>query len=84
MEGRFLKWVTTFDSEPLQIKKKEDFKLQNYFNSVLKRYLEVSNKASNMANRAELGKYPTIIDIDKKMSHLRNYGIYKIKMTIRQ
>ena len=32
----------------------------------MKRYLEVPNKVSNMASRAELGKYPTIIDIDKK------------------
>ena len=39
----------------------------------MKRYLEVPNKVSNMANRAELGKYPTIIDIDKKMARVLGY-----------
>ena len=38
----------------------------------MKRYLEVHNKASNMASRAELGKYPMIIEVDKKiLSYLR-------------
>ena len=30
-------------------------------------YFEVHNKASNMASRAELGKYPMIIGINKKI-----------------
>ena len=30
-------------------------------------YLEVHSKASNMTSRAELGKYPMIIDINKKI-----------------
>ena len=29
-------------------------------------YLELHNKASNMASRAELGKYPMIISINKR------------------
>ena len=33
-------------------------------------YLEVHNKASNMTCRAELGKYPMIIDINKKILNL--------------
>ena len=31
-----------------------------------KRYLQVHNKASNIACRAELGKFPMIIDINKR------------------
>ena len=38
-----------------------------------KRYLEVHNKASNIACRAELGKCPLIIDINKKVLSYVNY-----------
>ena len=38
-----------------------------------KRYLEVSNKASNMACRAELGRFPLIIAINQKII---NYFLY--------
>ena len=38
-----------------------------------KRYLEVHNKASNVACRAELGKFPVIIDINKKILNYLNY-----------
>ena len=38
-----------------------------------KRYLEVHNKASNIACRAELGKFPLIIDINKKLLNYLNY-----------
>ena len=38
-----------------------------------KRYLEVHDKASSMATRAELGKYPTIIDINKKILNNLSY-----------
>ena len=38
-----------------------------------KRYLEVHNKASIMASRAELGKYPMIIDINKKILNYLSY-----------
>ena len=38
-----------------------------------KRYLEVHNKASNIACRAELGKFPLIIDINKKTLNYLNY-----------
>ena len=41
-----------------------------------KRYLEVSNKASNIACRAEFGRFSLITDINKRMlnyvTHLRN------------
>ena len=38
-----------------------------------KRYLEVHNKASNIACRAELGKFPLIIGINKKILYYLNY-----------
>ena len=38
-----------------------------------KRYLELHNKASNMASRDELGKYPMIIDINKKILNYLSY-----------
>ena len=36
-------------------------------------YLEVHNKPSNMASRAELGKYPMIISINKRMLNYLSY-----------
>ena len=34
-----------------------------------KRYLQVSNKAFNIAYRAELGRYPLILDINEFLVH---------------
>ena len=64
--------ILTYNSEVWGTFVKSDFK--SWDNSLIekahlqfcKRYLEVHNKASNMASRAELGKYPIIIDINKK------------------
>ena len=42
-----------------------------------KRYLQVHNKASNIACRAELGKLPMIIDINKKILNYLDYLIGK-------
>ena len=42
-----------------------------------KRYLQVHNKASNIACRAELRKFPMIIDIDKKILNYLGYLIGK-------
>ena len=48
-----------------------------------KRYLEVHNKASNIACRAELGKFPLIIDINKKILNYLSYPrISKKRMKI--
>ena len=41
------------------------------------RYLQVHNKASNIACRAELGKFPMIIDINKKIINYLGYLIGK-------
>ena len=38
-----------------------------------KRYLEVHNKALSMASSSELGKYPVIIDINKKIVNYLSY-----------
>ena len=38
-----------------------------------KRYLQVHNKASNIARKAELGKFHTIIDINKKILNYFSY-----------
>ena len=38
-----------------------------------KRCLKVHNKASNKASRAELSKYPMIIDINKKVLNYLSY-----------
>ena len=35
--------------------------------------MDVHNKASNMASRAELGNYATIIDINKKILNYLSY-----------
>ena len=42
-----------------------------------KRYLQVHNKAFNIACRAELGKFPMIIDINKKILNYLDYLIGK-------
>ena len=42
-----------------------------------KGYLQVHNKASNIACRAELGKLPQIIDINKKILNYLGYLIGK-------
>ena len=38
-----------------------------------KRYLEVHNKSSNVACRSELGGFPLIVDINKKILNYLNY-----------
>ena len=47
------------------------------YNSDGKRYLQVHNKASNIACRAELSKFPMIIDINKKILNYLDYLIGK-------
>ena len=40
---------------------------------ICKRYLQVNNKASNIACRAELGRYPLIFDINKRILKYISY-----------
>ena len=47
-----------------------------------KRYLEVSNKASNVACGAELGKFPLIIAINQKIINYSSYLLSKDNCSI--
>ena len=65
--------ILIYNSEVLDAFVKSDFK--SWDNSEIekthlhfcKRYLEVHNKSSNVACRSELGRFPFIIDINKKI-----------------
>ena len=65
--------ILTYNSEVWGAFAKSDFKswdssaIEKTHLQFCKRYLEVHNKASNIACRAELGKFPLIIDINKKI-----------------
>ena len=71
--------ILTYNSEVWATFVKSDFKscdnspIEKAHLQFCKRYLEVHNKASNMASRAELGKYPIIIDINKKILNYLSY-----------
>ena len=47
-----------------------------------KRYLEVSNKASNVACRAELGRFPLITAINQKIMNYSSYLLSKDNCSI--
>ena len=47
-----------------------------------KRYLEVSNRASNIACRAELGRFPLIIAINQKIMNYSSYLLSKDNCSI--
>ena len=65
--------ILTYNSEVWGAFVKSDFKswdssaIEKTHLQFCKRYLQVHNKASNIACRAELGKFPMIIDINKKI-----------------
>ena len=71
--------ILTYNSEVWGAFVKSDFKswdlspIEKTHLQFCKRYLEVHNKASNIACRAELGKFPLIIDINKKILSYLNY-----------
>ena len=71
--------ILTYSSEIWSVYVKPDFKswdspkIEKTHLQFCKRYLEVSNKASNMACRAELGRFPLIIAINQKII---NYFLY--------
>ena len=71
--------ILTYNSEVWGAFAKSDFKssdssaIEKTHLQFCKRYLEVHNKASNIACRAELGKFPLIIDINKKILKYLNY-----------
>ena len=65
--------ILTYNSEVWGAFVKSDFKswdssaIEKIHLQFCKRYLQVYNKASNIAYRAELGKFPMIMDINKKI-----------------
>ena len=71
--------IVTYYSEVWGTFVKSDFKswdnspIEKAHLQFCKRYLKVHKIASNMAIRAELGKYPMIIDINKKILNYLNY-----------
>ena len=71
--------ILTYNSEVWGAFVKSDFKswdssaIEKTHLQFCKRYLQVHNKASNIACRAELGKFPMIIDINKKILNYLDY-----------
>ena len=71
--------ILIYNSEVLGAFVKSDFKswdssgIEKTHLHFCKRYLEVHNKSSNVACRAELGRFPLIIDISKKVINYLNY-----------
>ena len=65
--------ILTYNSEVWGAFVKSDFKswdssgIEKTHEHFCKRYLEVHNQSSNVACRAELGRFPLIIDINKKI-----------------
>ena len=71
--------ILNYNSEIWGVYTKPDFKswdssqIEEAHLQYCKRYLEVSSKASNVAWRAELGKFPLTVAINKKII---NYTLY--------
>ena len=71
--------ILTYNNEVWGAYVKSDFKswdssaIEKTHLQFCKRYLEVHNKASNIACRAELGKFPLIVDINKKILNYLSY-----------
>ena len=66
--------ILTYNSEVWVVFIKSDFKhirtphqLKKGHLQFCKRYSQVNDKASNIANRAEHGRYPLIFDINKRI-----------------
>ena len=63
----------TYNTEVWGLFIKSDFKywgtspIENCHLQFCKRYLQINNKTSNIACRAELGRYPLIFDINKRI-----------------
>ena len=71
--------ILTYNSEVWGAFVKSDFKswedsrIEKTHLHFCKRYLEVHNKSSNVACRAELGRFPLIVDINKKILNYVHY-----------
>ena len=66
--------ILAYNSEVWSAYVKSDFKSwEGSGIEKTQRYLEVHNKSSNVACRAELGRFPLIIDINKKILNYVHY-----------
>ena len=71
--------ILTYNSEAWGLYTKQDFKtwdrssIEKVQLQFCKRYLEINNKTSNLACRAELGRFPLILTINQK---ILNYILY--------
>jgi len=80
--------ILTYDSEAWGAYAKSDLKSWDSFQiekthlQFCKRYLEVSNKASNVACRAELVRFPLIIPINQKIMNYSSYLLRKDNCSI--
>ena len=76
--------ILTYNSEVWGVYAKPDFKtwdgsqIEKAHLQFCKRYLEVNNKASNIACRAELGRFPLNTTINQKFSN--TFCMYSLKM----
>ena len=75
--------ILTYNSEIWGVYAKPDFKtwdgsqIEKAHLQFCKRYLEVNNKASNIACRAELGRFPLNITINQFSNR---FCVYSLKM----
>ena len=80
--------ILTYNSEVWGAYAKSDLKswdssqIEKTHLQFCKRYLEVSNKASNVACRAELGRFPLIIAINQKIMNYSSYLLSKDNSSI--
>ena len=80
--------VLSYNSEIWGVYVKHDFKawdntpIEKTHLKFCKRYLEISNKASNVASRSELGRLPLIINIYKNILYYILYLLRKNEDTI--
>jgi len=74
--------ILTYNSEVWGTYAKSDLKswdssqIEKTHLQFCKRYLEVSNKVSKVACRAELGRFPLITAINQKIGQIMNYSSY--------
>ena len=84
--GTMIQPILTYNNEVWGASVKSDFKswegsrIEKTHLHFCKRYLEVHNKSSNVACRAELGRFPLIVDINKR--YLITYTTSKERMNI--
>ena len=80
--------ILSYNSEIWGVYVKHDFKawdntpIEKTHLKFCKHYLETGNKASNVASRSELGRFPLIINISKNILYYILYLVHKNEDTI--